>query len=63
MDAIFQQHREKLVDLRGNVEKAEIEMEPLVRADQPNESSGAGADRQGGASARGTGKGECPVLI
>jgi Spy/CpxP family protein refolding chaperone len=37
MDQIFQEHREKLVDLRGNVEKAEIEMEPLVRADQPNE--------------------------
>lgn len=37
MDTIFQQHREKLVDLRGNVEKAEIEMEPLVKADQPNE--------------------------
>lgn len=37
MDQIFQDHREKLVDLRGNVEKAEIEMEPLVRADQPNE--------------------------
>ena len=39
MDDIFQQHREKLVDLRGNVEKAEIEMQPLVRADQPNESA------------------------
>jgi len=39
MDEIFQQHREKLVDLRANVEKAEIEMEPLVRADQPNESA------------------------
>src|SRR5579863_793815 len=37
MDAIFQEHREKLVDLRGNVEKAEIAMEPLVKADQPNE--------------------------
>ena len=37
MDQIFQEHREKLVDLRANVEKAEIEMEPLVRADQPNE--------------------------
>ena len=37
MDQIFQEHREKLVDLRGNVEKAEIAMEPLVRADQPNE--------------------------
>jgi len=39
MDAIFQQHREKLVDLRGNVEKAEIQMDPLVKADQPNESA------------------------
>lgn len=39
MDQIFQDHREKLVDLRANVEKAEIEMEPLVRADQPNEQS------------------------
>jgi len=39
MDDIFQKHREKLVDLRANVEKAEIEMEPLVKADQPNESA------------------------
>ena len=39
MDDIFLKHREKLVDLRGNLEKAEIEMEPLVKADQPNESA------------------------
>lgn len=39
MDEIFQQHREKLVDLHANVEKAEIAMEPLVKADQPNESA------------------------
>ena len=39
MDDIFQNHREKLVDLRANLEKAEIAMEPLVRADQPNESA------------------------
>ena len=39
MDEIFQQHREKLVDLRAAVEKAEVQMEPLVRADQPNESA------------------------
>jgi Spy/CpxP family protein refolding chaperone len=37
MDAILFQHREKLVDLRGAVEKAELEMEPLMRDDQPNE--------------------------
>jgi len=37
MDAILLQHREKLIDLRGNVEKAEIEMEPLMHEDQPNE--------------------------
>ncbi len=36
-DNILQQHREKLIDFRGNVEKAELEMEPLVRADQPDE--------------------------
>lgn len=39
MDQVFQEHREKLVDLRANVQKAEIEMEPMVRADQPNESA------------------------
>jgi periplasmic protein CpxP/Spy len=39
MDEIYQQQREKLVDLRATVQKAEIEMEPLVRADQPNESA------------------------
>jgi Spy/CpxP family protein refolding chaperone len=37
MDAILLDHREKLVDLRGSVEKAELEMEPLMRDDQPNE--------------------------
>jgi periplasmic protein CpxP/Spy len=39
MDDIFQQHRETLVDLRATVQKAEIEMDPLVRADQPNEAA------------------------
>ena len=39
MDDIFQKHREKLIDLRANVEKAEVSMEPLVKADQPNESA------------------------
>lgn len=39
MDDIYQKHREKLIDLRASVEKAEVEMEPLVRADQPNESA------------------------
>jgi Spy/CpxP family protein refolding chaperone len=37
MDEIFYQHREKLIDLRGAVEKAELEMEPLMSDDQPNE--------------------------
>jgi periplasmic protein CpxP/Spy len=39
MDDIYQQQRTTLVDLRANVEKAEIAMEPLVRADQPNETA------------------------
>lgn len=37
MDEILLQHRETLVDLRGNLEKAELVMEPLMRDDQPNE--------------------------
>lgn len=36
-DGILIEHREKLVDLRGNVEKAELTLEPLIGADQPNE--------------------------
>jgi Spy/CpxP family protein refolding chaperone len=36
-DAILLAHREKLIDLRANVQKAELELEPLVSADQPNE--------------------------
>jgi protein CpxP len=36
-DGILLEHREKLIDLRANVEKAELEMEPLIRDDQPNE--------------------------
>jgi len=38
-DQILLDHREKLIDLRGNVEKAELQLEPLVRDDQPNESA------------------------
>lgn len=36
-DDILLQHRETLIDLRGNVEKAELGMEPLIGQDQPNE--------------------------
>ncbi len=36
-DQILLDHREKLIDLRANVEKAELSMEPLVQSDQPNE--------------------------
>jgi periplasmic protein CpxP/Spy len=36
MDDIFQQNRLKLVDLHAAVQKAEITMEPLVAADQPD---------------------------
>ena len=38
-DRILQEHREHLIDLRANLEKAELELEPLVRDDQPNESA------------------------
>jgi Spy/CpxP family protein refolding chaperone len=36
-DGILLQHRKTLIDLRANVEKAELEMEPLMGDDQPNE--------------------------
>jgi protein CpxP len=38
MDDTLQQHRETLVDLRGSLEKAELELEPMMKEDQPNES-------------------------
>jgi periplasmic protein CpxP/Spy len=39
MDGILQDHRVTLIDLRANVEKAEVEMEPLMQADEPNETA------------------------
>jgi Spy/CpxP family protein refolding chaperone len=36
-DAILLEHREKLIDLRANLQKAELALEPLVRDDQPDE--------------------------
>lgn len=37
MDDIFQQHRLNLIDLHANLEKAEVQMQPMIEADQPNE--------------------------
>lgn len=37
MDDIYQQHRLTLVDLHATLEKAELQMEPLIRADSPDE--------------------------
>jgi len=37
MDATFLAHRESLIDQRGNLEKAELELEPLMSQDTPNE--------------------------
>lgn len=37
MDSILDQQRLKLVDLHANVEKAELALEPLMKADQPDE--------------------------
>ncbi|HEY9127781.1 MAG TPA: Spy/CpxP family protein refolding chaperone [Acidobacteriaceae bacterium] len=37
MDDIYQQHRLTLVDLHANLEKAELGMEPMIGADQPDE--------------------------
>ena len=38
MDDAYQAHRLKLVDLHGTLEKEELTMEPLIKADQPDES-------------------------
>lgn len=37
MDGILLQHRETLIDLRGNLEKAELALDPMMSDDQPNE--------------------------
>ena len=37
MDATLLQHRTTLIDLRGSLEKAELNLEPLMSEDQPNE--------------------------
>jgi periplasmic protein CpxP/Spy len=37
MDDIYMQHRLKLIDLHATLEKAELAMEPLIGADQPDE--------------------------
>lgn len=37
MDDTLQQHRETLVDLRAALEKSEIELDPMMKEDQPNE--------------------------
>jgi len=39
MDSIMLEHREKLVDLRANLEKAELGMQPLMGADTPNDAA------------------------
>jgi Spy/CpxP family protein refolding chaperone len=39
MDGILQDHKMTLVDLHANLEKAELEMQPLMKADEPNESA------------------------
>jgi Spy/CpxP family protein refolding chaperone len=36
-DGILLAHREQLIDLRANLQKAELELEPRIRADQPDE--------------------------
>jgi protein CpxP len=36
MDGILLQHREKLIDLQANLQKAELTMQPLMGADTPN---------------------------
>lgn len=39
MDGILLDHREKLIDLHASLQKAELEMQPLMSADQPDENA------------------------
>ena len=39
MDGIMLEHRAKLIDLRANLEKAELAMQPLMSADTPNDAA------------------------
>lgn len=39
MDTILFNHREKLIDLRATLEKAELEMQPLMSASQPDQNT------------------------
>lgn len=36
MDGILQDHRMKLIDLHANLQKAEVELEPMIKADTPD---------------------------
>lgn len=46
MEQIFQNSRARLIDLKANLEKAELSLEPLMEADNPNEAQiGAAIDR------------------
>ena len=61
MDAILMEHREKLIDLRANLEKAELAMEPLMRDDQPNEAKILAQIDKVAPGARRSGKGQCAL--
>ncbi len=39
MDKILYQHREQLIDLQANLERANLGMEPLMNADAPNQNA------------------------
>lgn len=39
MDDVMMAHREKLIDLKANLEKAELAMQPLMSADEPNDAA------------------------
>jgi Spy/CpxP family protein refolding chaperone len=39
MDSIMLAHREKLIDLRANLDKAELALQPMMSDDQPNQTN------------------------
>ncbi len=59
MDGIMQDHKMKLIDLQANLEKAEVAMGPMMKADMPDQKAIEAQIDKVVDGARGSGKGEC----
>ena len=63
MDDILQQSRLQLIDLRANVEKQELLMEPMLAANPPDTNKVLARDRQDSSGPRRTRKSDAKMLL